>query len=338
MNAHFPDIATIHAALALATRAPSIHNSQPWQWRVGDQSVHLYADLDRRLERADPDSRDLLLSCGAALHHGVVAFAALGWHATVHRLPNPASPEHLAAIELRRQAPTELDIALAAAIPRRRTDRRHYSTWPVAHSDIAMMRARAARAGVMLRRVESPSRLQHIVAESISRHAADDDYLRELTAWSGKYAATAGVPARNAPKPDPGAPLSSRIFAGSVLKQPAGSTATDEGAVMLALGTADDTRMARLRAGEATSLVLLTATCMGLAACPVTEPLEITETRDEVQLEVFGASGFPQMLLRVGWAPVNADPLPPTPRRRLADVVRCLDGTPFESAEADSAN
>ncbi|MBU8831901.1 Acg family FMN-binding oxidoreductase [Mycolicibacterium goodii] len=338
MNAHFPGIDTIHAALALASRAPSIHNSQPWQWRVGDQSVHLYADLDRRLPSTDPDSRDLLLSCGAALHHGVVAFAALGWHAKVYRLPNPAEPEHLAAIELRGQTPTELDVAFAAAIPRRRTDRRHYSTWPVPHSDIAMMRARAARAGVMLQRIESLSRLHDIVAESIARHAADDGYLRELATWSGKYAATAGVPARSAPKPDPGAPLSARIFAGSALKQPAGSTAADEWAVVLALGTVDDTRMARLRAGEATSLVLLTATAMGLATCPVTEPLEITKTRDEIQLEVFGASGFPQMLLRVGWAPVNADPLPPTPRRRLVDVVRRLDGSPFESAAADSTD
>lgn len=77
----------------------------------------------------------------------MIAFASLGWYASVHRLPNPAEPEHLASIKLRRQTPTDLDIALAAAIPRRRTDRRHYSVWPVSHSDIAMMGARAARAG-----------------------------------------------------------------------------------------------------------------------------------------------------------------------------------------------
>ena len=71
--------------------------------------------------------------------------------------------------------------------------------------------------------------------------------------------------------------------------------------------------------------MLLTATALGLASCPVTEPLEITETRDAVQMDVFGVSGFAQMLLRVGWAPVNADPLPSTPRRPLADVVEWLN-------------
>jgi hypothetical protein len=54
---------------------------------------------------------------------------------------------------------------------------------------------------------------------------------------------------------------------------------------------------------------------------PVTEPLEIAETREAVRSDVFGTSGYPQMLLRVGWALVNADPLPPTPRRQLSDVV-----------------
>ena len=33
MNARFPDHDT-STALSLATRAPSIHNSQPWRWRV----------------------------------------------------------------------------------------------------------------------------------------------------------------------------------------------------------------------------------------------------------------------------------------------------------------
>ncbi len=73
--------------------------------------------------------------------------------------------------------------------------------------------------------------------------------------------------------------------------------------------------MAWLRAGEATSIVLLTATALGLANCPITEPLEVADTRDEVREDVFGTDAHPQMLLRIGWAPVNADPLPSTPRR-----------------------
>ncbi len=323
MNARFPDAGTIRTVLALASRAPSVHNTQPWRWLVGAESLHLYSDEDRQLPNTDPDGRDLILSCGAALNHCVVALAAVGWLAKVTRLPNPADPSHLAAIELSRSTADPVDIALAAAIPRRRTDRRHYSSWPVPVGDIALMGARAARHGVTLRQVEDTDKLHRIVAQSVWDHMTHD-YLAEITAWSGRYASVAGVPARNTPKSDPTAKIPSRLFAGPALAMPSGSSAAEDNAVVLALGTRADDRLAQLRAGEVTSIMLLTATSVGLASCPVTEPLEMAETREAVRSDVFGGSSYPQMLLRVGWAPINADPLPSTPRRELADFVEWM--------------
>lgn len=320
MNACFPDAGTLQTVLALASRAPSVHNTQPWRWLVGAESLHLYSDASRQLPNTDPDGRDLMLSCGAALNHCVVAFAAVGWQTKVTRLPNPADPSHLAAIEVARSAPDSPNIALAAAIPQRRTDRRHYSSWPVPVGDIALMAARAARNGVTLCQVDDTDELHQIVAQSVWDHMTHD-YIAELTEWSGRYASVAGVPARNAPTSDPTATIPSRFFAGPALVMAPGSSASDDNAVVLALGTRTDDRLAQLRAGEATSIVLLTATSMGLASCPVTEPLETAETRDTVRSEIFGDGSYPQMLLRVGWAPINADPLPSTPRRELTDFV-----------------
>jgi hypothetical protein len=327
MSAHFPSHETIHAALSLATRAPSVHNTQPWIWRVGEDSLHLYANWDLHLPNTDPDGRDLLLSCGIALHHCVVALSALGWQAKIHRQPNLDDPDHLAAVEVFPRSPSEVDITLAAAIPHRLTDRRRYSPMPVPANYIALMGARTARAGVMLRQIESLPRLQELVAQAAWRHAADRDYLTELTTWSGRYGSRAGVPARNTPRDGSAAPVSHRQFAGPALVESPGEQSVSDTAAVLALGTRDDTLVARLRAGEATSLVLLTATALGLASCPITEPLEIAATRDAVQADVFGASGFPQMLVRIGWAPINADPLPSTPRRPLKDVVEYMDGS-----------
>jgi nitroreductase len=323
MNQHFPDAGTIRTVLALASRAPSVHNTQPWRWLVGAERLHLYSDVSRHLPNTDPDGRDLILSCGAALNHCVVALAAVGWRAKVARLPDPDDHSHLAAIEVSRSNADSLDVTLAAAIPRRRTDRRHYSSWPVPVGDIALMAARAARNGVQLCQVEDTENLHKIVAQSVWDHMTHD-YLVELTVWSGRYASVAGVPARNVPKSDPSATIPSRTFAGPALAMPPGSSSAEDNAVVLALGTWADDRMAQLRGGEATSVVLLTATALGLASCPVTEPLETAETREAVRSEIFGDSSHPQMLLRVGWAPINADPLPSTPRRELADFVEWM--------------
>ena len=324
-----PDHETIRAALALAIRAPSVHNSQPWRWRVGDESVHLYADTERHLMHIDPARRDMLLSCGVALQHFTVALAALGWHSRVHRFPNPAQPEHLAAVEIGTRGSSEQDIALAAAIPRRRTDRRWYSWWPVPAGDIALMAARAARAGVALRRVPTPGPLTELVADAVREHASDAEYLAELSMWSGRYESLAGVPACNTPVPDREAAIPARVFANPVLAQPRGAEARDDAGVIVVLATATDDPVAQLRAGEATGVVLLTATALGLSTCPLTEPLEIEATRDAVRSVVLGDDGYPQMLLRIGWAPINADPLPATPRRPLEDMVERLDGSMF---------
>lgn len=320
------DADTAYAAVALSNRAPSVHNSQPWRWEVGDHSVHLYADTSRHLPHTDPDRRDLLVSCGAALHHCTVAFAALGWQATVHRLPNPAEPDHLASVELRRHTPDDNDIAMAAAIPRRRTDRRNFSSWPVSLGDVALMGSRAARLGMVLRIVDVDNDFRSLLARAAAQHVADADYLRELSEWSGRHASVAGVPARNTPVPDPHAAVPGRVFAGAVLAQPDSAPGEYDSGLVLALGTAADGPLDRLRAGEATSAVLLTATTKGLASCPITEVLELPETREQLRAQDFEGAQYPQMLIRLGWAPVNADPLPSTPRRPVQESVRLLFG------------
>ncbi|WP_029367441.1 Acg family FMN-binding oxidoreductase [Mycobacterium sp. UM_WWY] len=333
MNAYFPDTETVRAALSLANRAPSVHNSQPWRWRVGSQSIHLYVDMSQHLPHTDPDRRDLVVSCGTALNHCVVALAALGWQSKVSYLPNPADPDHLASIQPHPLQPGPVDVALAAAIPRRRTDRRHYSSWTVPPGDIAVMGSRVARMGVAMRRVDVTANFHALLASAVRQHLSDAEYLTELTQWSGRYAATAGVPARNTPESDPDDAIPARLFAGPVLAQSPDGTDHRDGATVLALGTATDGVVHRLRAGEATSMILLTATASGLSSCPITEPLEVVASRESIRKGVFDGESYPQMLLRIGWAPVNADPLPATPRRPFHELVTRLDGSPFDSGE-----
>lgn len=321
MSTQFPDAETLNAVLTLATRAPSIYNTQPWRWRVDRTSLHLYSDPRVQLPNTDPDGRDAMLSCGATLNHCVVALAATGWHAEVHRLPDPDDPSHLAAIEVSPRTPDHTDVALAEGISRRRSDRRIYGASPVPASDIAAMVDLATRMGVILRPVDAMDKLTKIVKQAARNHATNRDYLVELTMWSGRYGSRAGVPSRNIPEHDCSARIPGRIFAGPGLAQPLGASPAADNAAILALGTEADDRLAQLRAGEAASAVLLTATRLGLASCPITEPLEIPTTREAVRSNVFGVDGYPQMLIRVGWVPVNVDPLPPTPRRRLSRVV-----------------
>ena len=321
----------VRSALRLALRAPSVHNCQPWRWLVGPESVHLYADGSRQVPATDPHGRDLLISCGAALDHFLVALASLGRGARVRRIPNPAQPGHLATVELLPHTGTGADEALAAAIPRRRTDRRRFSSWPVPAELIGELLELARVRGVGLEAITDPTvrwKLFHAITAAAEQQAADPAYAAEMAMWSGRGAESDdGVPAANATAPQhtPGQmPL--RAYASPSLPQPP-STGEPENAALLLLTTPTDSALDWLRAGEATSAILLTATRHGLANSPLTQPLEVDDTRAFIRSRVTtGRTFHPQILLRLGWAPAGTAELLPTPRRPLDDVVAPLIG------------
>jgi hypothetical protein len=58
----------IKDAVCLACRAPSLHNSQPWQWVASSGVLQLFLNPARVLNY-DQSHRGALIGCGAALHH-----------------------------------------------------------------------------------------------------------------------------------------------------------------------------------------------------------------------------------------------------------------------------
>jgi hypothetical protein len=94
----------------------------------------------------------------------------------------------------------------------------------------------------------------------------------------------------------------------------------EDGAVLTVLGIASDDTLSQLRTGEALSAVLLAATTLGLASCPLSQPLEIGSTRRIVRDDVLGGMLSPQLVLRLGWPPVGPS-LPATGRRRFAETA-----------------
>jgi hypothetical protein len=103
-----------------------------------DNSVHLFADTTRALPATDLDGRDLLVSCGAALHHLRVGFAALGWATMVRRLPDPAEPDHLAAVTFSRsRRPSRIAAPTAGASAPGRCPQIWYGCWSIGRRSTA---------------------------------------------------------------------------------------------------------------------------------------------------------------------------------------------------------
>src|ERR1700739_3636022 len=83
--------------IATAARAPSVHNSQPWRFRVGPDAIELLCD-PRRRTWTDAGSREMLISCGAALFGLRLAVRSLGFQPAVDLLPDRARSRLLARV------------------------------------------------------------------------------------------------------------------------------------------------------------------------------------------------------------------------------------------------
>ena len=93
--------------VAAAVMAPSMHNSQPWRFRIGpaSQTIEVCADPARMLRSGDPDGRALHIACGAALLNLRLAAAVAGRQPVVRLLPDPGQPLLLATVRLAGPAP-----------------------------------------------------------------------------------------------------------------------------------------------------------------------------------------------------------------------------------------
>lgn len=107
---------------------------------------------------------------------------------------------------------------------------------------------------------------------------------------------------------------------GVALRFAEASNDPDDDAVLLVLGTREDNDEMRLRAGEALSHLTLTATAMGLANCPLTEPLNDMRSRLGLACEVFDGEAHPQALIRLGLPPDDVPP-PTTERRPVSETT-----------------
>lgn len=311
--------------IAAAAAAPSMHNAQPWRFRVRERTIELWLDPSRRLGALDPDDRNLHLGAGAALFDLRVAGEHLGTAPVWSLLPDVTRPGLLAAV---RFDPAEGPGPLAAlypAIALRHTNRRPYTGEPLPRGLVSELVRAAAAEEAWLRVFRDDREVTRIVAMlrraelGAPRDAATADARRR---WLGTDpAAGDGIP-REALGPHRARPWHAfRDLDPSVAGR---DTAAFEATPTLAvLSTGSDTPADWLRAGQALQRVLLVATGAGVSASFLNQPLEDRELRWAVRSPFEGAR-IAQMVLRLGHGPV----VPPAPRRPTSDLLAAAGEEP----------
>ncbi|MER7276202.1 nitroreductase family protein [Dactylosporangium sp. NPDC000244] len=306
------------AAADAARLAPSVHNTQPWRWVVRGDTLELSAVPERQLREQDADGRLMVLSCGAALHHALVALAAEGWRCEVER---PAG-EPLAVVRAVEHTPADPhDMHRLQLLRVRRTDRRAVTEEPVTPEVLEALAAGARRGGARLHVLDRDQVLQlAVMIEHSGEAQRRDERMRAETAgWvGGERPGGTGVPASALPVENPRTTVAERDF--GVPGTLAAGEGHDNAANYAILYGDGDERPDWLAAGEALGELWLTATGRGAAVLPLSSPVELEFTRAALR-RMLGDVGWPYLVLRLGVAdPEHAGP-PHTPRLTSEEVI-----------------
>jgi hypothetical protein len=301
----------VRYVVSKAVWAPSVHNTQPWRFTIDDgPRVSLYADAGRRLAVADPDGREMLTSCGAALFTIRLALRSLGYVPVTRVLPDPAQPDLVARVSWPEHAEAdEFERRLTSHVLTRRTHRGAFDPEPLPPGTLAALRDAAAREGAALRLVADDGRraaLAAAVQTAEYQLRRDGERLRELARWTPApgSARRDGVPATSYParaeRTQPYFP--GRDFArGYGWGVPPLGTATWHRAAGVAglLTTTGDRPADWVRAGQALQRILLTASVCGAAVALHSQPLELPWLREFLRTKL-GDGACPHLVLRIG--------------------------------------
>ncbi|MET8764980.1 nitroreductase family protein [Lentzea sp. NPDC004782] len=309
----------VERVLTSASLAPSVHNTQPWRFKIAPDRIELHPDTSRALSATDPETRELRLSCGAALYNLRLALQSTGVRPLVTMLPGKDAPGALAVV--RRGGTIKIDDEgrrLLGAVPHRRTNRRPFLDAPVDPRQRHVLVRAAELERSWLHVVTTPedrAQLQQLVHRAHEIQLADRAVQAELAAYTGHRPGTGdGVPpASTGVRPAMQDEWAFRDFQGS--ERHLGKDCESDPLVVV-LCSHYDSPLGDLQAGQAMQRVLLTATVHGLSASFLSQPIEVPRVREDLR-RALGGVLVPQTVLRIGYS----TPVPPTPRRPVSELL-----------------
>jgi hypothetical protein len=329
-EADFPTLGSsedkLRFLVGYAVLAPSGYNTQPWLFRIGNSHLELFTDRARSLPVVDPNRRELVISCGAALFNLRVALDHFGVACSVTTYPDPNDRDLVAQLSLDngQDAAQGSNASLFSAITVRRTNRRRFEDRSLPEAVADSLEQAATSEGVWVQSVEdedSRSALADLVAEGGHEQGADKEFRKELASWLYPRRSTTreGIPGYAfgfGGLTSLAGPAAVRWFGFGRQRAQKDRRLAREAPMLLVLGTSGDGLRDWLAAGQGLQRLLLEAASLDVSASFLNQPIQVANLREAVR-SLLGARGFPQLILRLGYG----REVMPTPRRHIAQTL-----------------
>jgi hypothetical protein len=292
-----------------AALAPSSHNTQCWRFALGERSISILPDLQRRCPAVDPDDHHLFVSLGCATENLALAAAASGFHADA-RFDAGATER----VDIALSPTKQVKSTLFEAIVRRQSTRTQFDGKPLTNAELKSLETAGTGNGVRVLLITDQRAMETVldfVARGNSMQMRDAAFVRELKLWmrfNGAGAARSGDGLFSAASGNPTGPdwLGSLMF-DAFFKE---KTENDKYArhirssagIAVFVSEADD-KAHWVEVGRAFERFALQATALGIRNAHLNQPVEVAAIRPEFARAIDAGSGRPDLVIRFGRGP-----------------------------------
>jgi hypothetical protein len=309
--------------VSYAVKAPSGHNTQPWKFKIFDNSIEIVPDSTKALPAVDGNNRELFVSLGCALENLCIAARHLGYMTHVRE-------QNALGILVHLEKTTDgEDDPLFYQIEKRQTNRSVYKHELIPDTVVRQLENTSMQENnqLYLFPVNSPS--ANILTEYIMKgneiQMNDKAFKKELTAWMRFNRAEIRKTNDGLTYKAMGFPSIPRFMGkhivGSFLK-PDKQNASDRKKInssshLALLTTKNNTVSEWIDLGRSLQRFLLKATELKIACAYLNPPCEIESLADELKTKIAINNEYPALLLRTGYA----DAMPYSPRKDVKEII-----------------
>jgi hypothetical protein len=306
-----------------ATLAASSHNTQPWAFRIRQDSITILPDFSRRCPVVDPDDSHLFKSLGCAAENLVHAAAAQGFSADVRFDPG----EDGVVVLLTRVASARAT-DLYRAITRRQCVKTTYDGTPLGALELEKLEKAGAgqngRMVMLLSEAQKNAVIDYVTRGNVAQ-LSDRAFRDELVSWirfnPGEAIRTGdGLSGRTSGQPALPTWLAKRII--RLVLTPKGQAETDATNIRSSAGVAvfmsgRDDKAAWVEAGRAYERFALQATALNVRTAFINQPIEVRHLRTQFESWLNLKGEHALLMVRFGHGPTAPFSL----RRPIDDVI-----------------
>lgn len=172
---------TLLKILKYAAKAPSGHNTQPWKFKTGDDSITILPDFTRALPVVDPDNHALYISLGCALENLIIAADEFNYRTETEITGDERQPQIVVKLSAAPQADKQ---GLFGYIAKRQVTRSKFRPEKVPQSLLIELFEETDEVHVRLYLSEEEiDSLTPYIMEGNSLQFSNREFVNELVSW-----------------------------------------------------------------------------------------------------------------------------------------------------------